>query len=145
MWHNLITCKIIYDQDGRLSAAKKRFNVAYPPQLKQNIIHNGWRLLHTSMPAYELQIKKAAERRDLISINHRTAAFLETYFDILFALNGQTHPGEKRLIQLCKEYCAVLPAGFEENLNDLFSHLFAAPELLVGDLNRILTELGKIL
>ena len=145
MWHNLITCTIIYDRDGRLTAAKDRFSVTYPEQLKQNIIHNGWRLLHTSMPAYELQIKKAAARGDLVSINHRTAAFLETYFDILFALNGQTHPGEKRLIQLCKERCAILPTRFEENLNNLFSHLFSASEQISDDLDIILTELSKIL
>lgn len=145
MWHNLITCKVIYDRDGRLTAAKERFTVAYPEQLKQNIIHNGWRLLHSAMPAYELQVKKAAARRDWVSVNHRTAAFLETYFDILFALNGRTHPGEKRLVQLCKECCAVLPARFEENLSNLFSHLFASPELLSDDLEQILAELAKIL
>ena len=37
MWHNLRTCKIIYDRDGRLKAAKKRFDVTYPKQLKENI------------------------------------------------------------------------------------------------------------
>lgn len=145
MWHNLITCKIIYDRDGRLTAAKERFSVAYPEELKQNIIQNGWRLLHTSMPAYTLQIQKAASRGDLVSVNHRTAAFLETYFDVLLACNGQTHPGEKRLMQLCKERCAILPARFEENLEDLFAHLFTQPELIHTDLERIVSELAKIL
>lgn len=50
MWHNLRTCKIVYDRDGRLAAAKRRFDVAYPKQLKE------------------------------LSINHRTAAFMESYF-----------------------------------------------------------------
>lgn len=145
MWHNLITCKIIYDRNGRLTAAQERFTVPYPQQLRQNIIHNGWRLLHDSMPAYELQIKKAAARGDLISVNHRTAAFLETYFDVLFALNSQTHPGEKRLMQLCKESCATLPARFEENLNNLLQHMFASPALLIADLDSILAELAKII
>ena len=145
MWHNLITCKIIYDGSGRLTAAKERFTVPYPEQLKKNIIANGWRLLHSSMPAYELQIKKAAGRGDLVSVNNRTAAFLETYFDVLLALNGKTHPGEKRLIQLCKEMCPILPNRFEENLNALFLHMFREPEKLNEDLERILTELSKIL
>lgn len=145
MWHNLVTCKIIYDRTGRLTAAKDRFTVPYPEQLRQNIIHNGWRLLRNSMPAYEQQIKKAAARGDLVSINHRTAAFLETYFDVLFALNGKTHPGEKRLVKLCTENCPTLPERFEENLNDLFSHMFKSAELLTADLNKILTELAKII
>lgn len=145
MWHNLVTCKIVYDGTGRLTAAKERFTVPYPDQLKKNIIENGWRLLRTSMPAYELQIKKAAGRGDLVSVNHRTAALLETYFDVLFALNGKTHPGEKRLIQLCREMCPTLPVRFEENLNDLFTHMFSDPEALTADLDRILSELAKIL
>ena len=105
MWHNLMTCKIIYDRDGRLEQVRQRFNVPYPQALKQNIIANSSRLLHGTMPAYDTQITKAQKRGDLVSINHRTAAFLEAYFDLLFALNERTHPGEKRLIQLCLENC----------------------------------------
>ena len=145
MWHNLVTCKIIYDKNGRLTAAKERFTVPYPQQLRKNILERGWRLLHTSMPAYELQINKAAMRCDLVSVNHRVAAFLETYFDILFALNSKTHPGEKRLIQLCRESCDLLPENFEENLHALFHHMYSDPDLLAQDLGRILTALSKIL
>lgn len=145
MWHNLRTCKILYDASGRLSAAKNRFDIPYPSKLKENIIDQGWKLLHSAMPAYGLQIKKAAKRSDLVSVNHRVAAFLESYFDVLFARNEQTHPGEKRLIQLCKESCAVLPENFEENLLSLFSHMFSAPEKISEDLDRILKELAKIL
>ncbi|MBQ7415476.1 MAG: DUF4037 domain-containing protein [Oscillospiraceae bacterium] len=145
MWHNLITCKIIYDASGRLTAAKERFNVPYPEQLKKNIIERGWNLLHASMPAYEHQIKKAALRGDLVSVNHRIAAYLETYFDVLFALNGKTHPGEKRLVQLCKEACPILPDRFEENLNRLLQDMFSSPEKLANDLDTIKAELAKIL
>lgn len=145
MWHNLRTCKIIFDRNGRLAAAKARFDVPYPGQLKANIIDRSWKLLHAAMPAYELQINKAVKRGDLVSINHRTAAFLESYFDLLFALNEQTHPGEKRLMQLCRENCSILPANFEENLNTLFSHLFTCPEKISSDLDRILGELAKLL
>lgn len=145
MWHNLLTCKIIYDKDNRLAKAKERFNVPYPKQLKKNIIENNMKLLHTAMPAYELQIKKAVERGDLVSINHRTAAFMESYFDIIFALNEQTHPGEKRLIQLSQKNCKCLPVNFEENINQLFGHLFTQSELIKNDLTTIITELKKIL
>lgn len=97
------------------------------------------------MPAYELQINKAVKRGDLVSVNHRVSAFMESYFDLLFALNEKTHPGEKRLMQLCRESCPVLPEQFEENLTALFRHMFAAPEMVSGDLDRILTALAKIL
>lgn len=145
MWHNLMTCKIIYDRDGRLEQVRQRFDVPYPQKLKQNIMDNASKLLHGTMPAYDAQIAKAVRRGDLVSINHRTAAFLEAYFDLLFALNERTHPGEKRLVSLCLENCPLLPANFEKNLKLLFSHLFAAPQLVGTDLDRILAELTKIL
>ena len=145
MWHNLNTCKIIFDRDGRLAAAKERFDVPYPEKLRSAILERGWDLLRKKLPAYELQINKAVKRGDLVSVNHRTAAFLETYFDVLFALNRQTHPGEKRMVQFCMERCEILPKNFEKNLNTLFADLFSHPESVAGDLDRILAELEIIL
>lgn len=145
MWHNLRTCKILYDENGRLAAAKQRFDVPYPEALRQDILTRNWKLLRAAMPAYELQIQKAVKRGDLVSVNHRVSAFFESYFDLLFALNRQTHPGEKRLIKLCRERCAQLPENFEENLNTLFSHLFTQTELVPADIGRILDALAKIL
>ena len=97
------------------------------------------------MPAYDGQILKAARRNDTVSINHRVSAFLESYFDLLYALNRKTHPGEKRLLSLCREQCPILPGRFEENLSDLFCHMFTQPELLEKDLGNIIKELEKIL
>ena len=145
MWHNLRTCRIVYDRDGRLAAAKARFDVPYPPLLRERIIQRNRKLLRDALPAYERQIAKAAKRGDMVSVNHRTAAFLESYFDLLFALNEKTHPGEKRLIQLCKQQCAILPERFEENLKQLFAHLFAGDGRATEDVKRIVDELEKIL
>lgn len=145
MWHNLLTCKILYDRGGRLAAAKARFDVPYPPLLRERIIKRNWRLLRGSLAAYERQIAKALGRGDLVSVNHRTAAFLESYFDILFALNEQTHPGEKRLVRLCRERCPLLPERFEENLERLFADLFAGNGRVEEDVRAILGALEKIL
>ena len=141
MWHNLLTCKIICDKAGRLKACKERFTVVYPEKLRENIINQNMRLLTDNLPSYDGQIKKAVKRADLVSVNHRTSAFLESYFDVIFALNRVTHPGEKRLVQLCLKNCEVLPLNFEENLSALFSHLFTKPELIADDLGQILCEL----
>ena len=35
-----------------------------------------------------------------------------------------THPGEKRLLSICKKECRILPKNFEKNLNLLFEHMF---------------------
>ena len=96
------------------------------------------------MPAYSLQIKKACARNDRVSIVHRTAAFLESYFDVLFALNRQTHPGEKRLIELCRKNCALLPNNFEENLDRLFHDMAGNSDRIPDDIDEIIIELKKM-
>ena len=145
IWHNLITCRIIFDRNGRLAQAQKRFSVEYPEQLRKNIINRNLALLSDKMPAYKFQIKKAVERDDIVSINHRTSAFMESYFDIIFALNRMTHPGEKRLINICKEKCSILPNNFEENIDILFKDLFGRKNKIYEDLERIIFELKKVI
>ncbi len=145
MWHNLCNCKILYDRDKRLAEAQSKYKVPYPKELKKNIIEHNMRLLRGSMPAYDNQIKKAVERQDLVSINHRITEFLASYFDIIFAINEMTHPGEKRLVKLCKENCRQLPIDFEKNLNLLFQDMFVNPENIESDLNRIIKRLEKLI
>lgn len=145
MWHNLKTCKIIYDRAGRLQAVKKRFDVPYPKQLKENIVNRNMSLLSEVMPAYNFQIAKAVERKDLVSVCHRTAAFMESYFDVIWAMNELTHPGEKRLISLCKKQCKILPANFEENINQLYADLFTNSDKVNEDVERIIAELKKVI
>ena len=145
MWHNLNTCKILYDRDGRLQAVKDRFAVPYPKPLKEAIIRKNMQLLSDAMPAYQLQIAKAVGRNDLVSIGHRTAAFMESYFDIIWAMNERTHPGEKRLIPLCNQQCRILPADFEENIHRLYADLFTCPDRVNEDIARIVRELKQVL
>ncbi|MBQ8619542.1 MAG: DUF4037 domain-containing protein [Clostridia bacterium] len=143
MWHNLRTCKIIYDRDRRLAAAKRRFDVAYPSALRRAIVKRNMRLLSGSLPAYDAQIAKAARRGDLVSVNHRTAAFMESYFDVIFALNEKTHPGEKRLVQLCQVGCALLPEDFDSNIRTLYAHLFDGTSV-TEDIARMVCALEKL-
>ena len=146
MWHNLITCKILYDKNGTLKKYKNKYTINYPKQLKENIIKRQLELIDSSMPAYPNQIKKAILRKDFVSINHRITEFLASYFDLLFAINEITHPGEKRLIQLCKKQCKILPENFEENLNSLFSHMYSEENqfLLMNDIENIVNNIKKI-
>ena len=141
MWHNLLHSRILYDKSGKLTRLQGRYRIPYPDELRNNIIHKNLRLLTGNLPSYDLQIKKAVSRKDKVSVNHRTAAFLESYFDIIFALNKLTHPGEKRMIQYAKEQAEILPAGFEENLDELFLNLFTDPEKAVQTIGKMIAVL----
>lgn len=145
MWHNLKTCKILYDRNGKLAELQKKYSCAYPKELKENIIKRNMQLLRYGLPSFEGQILKAVKRGDFNSINHRTTEFMASYFDIIFAVNELTHPGEKRLVDLCKKNCNILPENFESNINELFCSLYTALEDIANKLNKIITELEKIL
>ena len=126
---------------------KNKYSIPYPKQLKENIIKRQLELIDSSMPAYPKQIKKAILRKDFVSINHRITEFLASYFDLLFAINEITHPGEKRLVQLCKKQCKILPKNFEENLNLLFSYMYTEEKntLFTETLEQIVDNIKKIL
>ena len=124
MWHNLITSKIVLDKNGKLSTLQEKYRIPYPKELKENIIANNLKLLSGMLPSFDMQIKKAENRGDLVSVNHRVTEFLASYFDIIFALNEMTHPGEKRMQSICSKECSIMPKNFDTNLNRLFEGMF---------------------
>lgn len=145
MWHNLYTCKIIYDREKRLTSLQEKYTRSYPQELKKNIIERNMKLLRYAMPAYEIQIAKAVKRNDIVSINHRVTEFMASYFDIIFAQNELTHPGEKRLVELCEKNCSILPQNFRENIDKMYRNLYQYPERVQGDIDNIINELEKVL
>lgn len=124
MWHNLITSKIVLDKNGTFGAMQEKYRIPYPKKLKENIISNNMKLLTGMLPSFDLQIKKAENRGDFVSVNHRVTEFLASYFDLIFALNEMTHPGEKRMQEICSKECKLLPENFDENFNRLFQGMY---------------------
>lgn len=102
-------------------------------------------MLTGHLPSYDTQILKAAKRKDFVSVNHRVTAFLESYFDIIFAVNELTHPGEKRMMSYAKAHASLLPNQFEKSLNALLMSVTASPEILEKQLREIIVNLKGIL
>ena len=143
--HNLINSKILYDPHKEFYRIKERFSVPFSKELKENIISKNLRLLTGNLPSYDKQILKAFNRGDFISVNHRMAAFIESYFDIIFAVNELTHPGEKRMISYAKEHAKILPKDFEENMNVLLNSMGSTLENVENNLKNIIDNLMGIL
>lgn len=144
-WGNLLKSKILFDRNGRLTSLKERYTVPYPQQLKKRIIQLNRELLKGKLPAYYDQIQKAIKRQDSVSINHRIAAFLASYFDILFAINEVAHPGEKRLVTLAQAMCRNLPRNFANDMEHLLAlsgtfspHILNALDTLILHLDEII-------
>ena len=70
------------------------------------------------------------------------AEFLVSYFDVIYAMNGMTHPGEKRMQSICAHECRILPERFDENLRRLFSGMFR--ESISAVISDMVDELKKI-
>lgn len=96
---NLLRSKIVFDKGGRLESLKDKYASSLDKTLYDSIISYNVPILMDKMPSLFYQIEKAMKRQDQFSVNHRTTAYFEMYFDILFALNQVTHPGEKRLLE----------------------------------------------
>lgn len=144
MWNSLLVSRIAYDKGGLLAAAREKYTIPYPQQLKHNIISHHMNLIKYGLPSYMAQMEKAMKRKDMVNINQCAQRFLNSYFDIIFALNEKLHPGEKRLIQICVEECKILPANFELNIRLLLNSMFKDPAAsTVVDL--IVTELEKVI
>lgn len=144
-WHNLKNSKVLYDPHKEFYKIQERFSVPFSKELKENIISKNLRLLTGNLPSYDKQILKAFNRGDFISVNHRMAAFIESYFDIIFAVNELTHPGEKRMISYAKEHAKILPKDFEENMNVLLNSMGSTLENVENNLKNIIDNLMGIL
>lgn len=142
--HNIKTSTVLFDQNGRFTALKQLLDSDYPQALQKAIISHNYPLLRGKLTAsfYE-QIEHAMTRGDQISLIHRTVALLESYFDILFALNKQTHPGEKRQEAWVHTTCTLIPPLFDEDIKELTQSIGHADQLQV--ITRLLDHLDALL
>jgi len=144
-WSNFITSVILYDKHKKAEKLQQKYNIKYPEALKLDIVRKNYPLLRDQMPAYYFQIEKAVKRNDYISINHRVAALLASYFDILFAINEMPHPGEKKLVKILKEKGAIMPFDMEKNINDILISICGFDERILIQVNKLVDNLDKLL
>lgn len=93
-------------------------------------------MLRGTISSYAAQLEKAAARHDLVSLNHRLAALLASYFDLVFAVNRSLHPGGKRLMATALALPS-LPENFERDVTEALS--------VAGDGARLLSALTRLL
>jgi len=111
----------LFDRNQWFAAQQQKASATFPEPLRRNIVAKNHPILRSMQSSYLHQIEKAIQRKDAVSANHRIAALLASYFDILFALNRQLHPGEKRLLQWTTELCPLRPPGMENLIPELIA------------------------
>jgi hypothetical protein len=144
LWHQIRFAQIVYDRDGWFQNFQNYARQPFPEMLRRAIIAHNYPVLRQTSTSYVNQIKRAIEHGDIVRINHRLAAFLASYFDILFALNRLTHPGEKRLLEFAEARCTQIPIGMSRHVRGLIRSIgHANPELLFH-MNTLVDGIGGL-
>ncbi|MEN8173930.1 MAG: nucleotidyltransferase domain-containing protein [Chloroflexota bacterium] len=144
-WGTVMNSQILFDRRGWFEALQAKSNQPYPEPLKRAIVAKNHPVLRGVIPSYYDQIKKALDRRDLISINHRLAALFASYFDVLCALNKILNPGEKKLIQFVTEHCAKVPTALEQQIENILESAATGEPVLLRQLDELLNNLDALL
>ena len=114
--HTLAHGHVLVDRNGWFKSLQHRvLSMSYPEELSRAVVAKNFPVLGPIISSYEDQIESAFARQDLVSLVHRTAAWLASYFDIIFAANRKYHPGEKRLLA----QAARLPSSPVNMVDDL--------------------------
>jgi len=149
VWFNIKIALPLYDRDGWFAGIQAQAQQPYPEALRRAIIDKNTLVTRRTMFSYMQQIEKAVKRGDLVSVNHRLAAVLASCFDILFALNRQPNPVEKRLISLAETLCPLRPASLRADIETVLRlggtgdpATTAAVHHLLDSLNPLLTAEG---
>jgi hypothetical protein len=120
-WYNVLNSDILIDRDAWFAQLQSKSDQPYPPELKRNVVAKNWPILRDNLSSYRHQIELAWRRNDLFSLNHRMTALLASYFDILFAINEQPHPGEKRLIHFAEQLCPKHPPNLRADVEHVLT------------------------
>jgi hypothetical protein len=120
-WYNVLHSRALFDRSGWFGELQRRVDQSYPGELRRAIIAKNYPLLRCNQSSYLHQIELAVLRGDPVSVNHRVAALLASYFDVLFAVNELPHPGEKRLIQHAQASCSKLPRDTDRQVTELLA------------------------
>ncbi len=144
-WYTVRNSQILADKRGWLHALKEKCAAPYPEALRQAVIAKNWPVLRQVIPSYLHQIEKAIKRNDLVSVNHRVAALLASYFDVLFALNRLPNPGEKQLLAKAAAQCEKTPPAMAAQVESVLRAASTPTQDLVAEINALIDGLEQLL
>ncbi len=145
VWHNVRMSRVLADPHRWYEVLQTRANGDYPEELRRAIVAKNQPILRAARGAYRRQIAKALARNDHVSVNHRVTALLESVFDILFAVNRQTHPGEKRLLTHAQAVCPLRPPGFEDKVEMILTAKAGDPGILLESIDALVAAIEDML
>lgn len=144
-WYNVLHSQSLFDRAGWFAEVQRRAGRPYPLELKRAIIAKNYPLLRRNQSSYLHQIELAALRNDRVSVNHRVAALLASYFDVLFAVNELPHPGEKRLLDHAVASCVKMPEEMTKQVMALVAAVGGANADIIVRIDELVDGLDELL
>lgn len=144
-WNNVINSLVVFDNNNKFNDLKEKYTIEYPEELKRNIVNKNYPILKKNFSAYYNQVEKAINRKDIVNLNNRITAFLDSYFDIIFAINEIPHPGEKRLLSIINTMCEKLPKNSVKDIEKLIKDISNCDFTILEDIDEIVNQLDVIL
>ena len=136
---------IAYDKEGTIKDLQNKYKVPYPEKLKLNIVDKNYYLLRDSISSYYNKIDEAISSGDSASIAHKVFKFLDSYFDIIFAVNEMPHTGDKRLISIITSKCRKVPKLWLEEVNRLVEVSCTCDKSILKSMDDIVDNLKEFL
>jgi predicted nucleotidyltransferase len=144
-WHSVRASTALFDPSGWYARLQERAAAPYPEELVRAVIAKSHPLLRQNLSSFLRQLEKAVARGDRVSVNHRTAAFLASAFDVLFALNRVPHPGEKRLLALVEELCPRRPPALTRDVEAVLAAAADPGDELVRRVDALGADIDRLL
>jgi predicted nucleotidyltransferase len=138
-WRSIRNGRPLFERGTWHPQLQKFARSPYPRGLRKAIVETNRPWLSGHPFSYRHQIEVAISRSDAVSVNHRMAAWVASYFDIVFATNSVLHPGEKRMIEAATRECARLPQGMAHDLAELLRTSTPLPTI-----DRMLDKLDEL-
>jgi hypothetical protein len=141
-WANVLYSRALFDRGVWYTRLQEKSRAAYPEPLRRAIVHKNYPILASTLSSYRTQIAWAIERDDVVSVSHRVAALLASYFDIVFAVNRLPHPGEKRQLEWVETRCPKGPGDIRQLVTAVLESSYT---MLLGEIDQLLLPLDDVL
>jgi predicted nucleotidyltransferase len=131
--------QIFHDATGEVTALRARLQATYPEPTRTRLLR-----AHPELLRYYLEQMQIAQRRDdLLFVQHMRYNIQMIFFNLLFALNRQYHPGGKRLV-IHAQRCAIQPPDLTERWNYI-SRLATDDSALADLLEAMIDDLCRLI
>ena len=135
----LVRGQVFHDATGEVTALHARLQAGYPEPTRARLLRE-----YPEVLRYYLELLRISQQRDdLLFVQQMRYSAQMIFFNLLFALNRQYHPGGKRLL-IHARCCAIQPPYLVERWDDI-SRLPADDGALADRLEALIDDLFQLI